>query len=93
MPQASRLGDLTGGFGKIIGGSKNVFINGKPAGLMLSQVTPHMPYGKPHPPHKAAKVVTGSKSVICNGRPLIRVGSRCTCGHKVIQGSFNVFVP
>ena len=94
MPQLSRLGDENTTGGKIMRGAGTVYANGIPVGLHVSQITPHAPYGrKPHPPHQAAKTTEGSPSVICEGDPVLRVGSGNTCGHKIVQGSENVFCP
>jgi uncharacterized Zn-binding protein involved in type VI secretion len=85
----SRMGDINTAGGKIIRGSKNVFANGRPVGLHVSKITPHPAGG----PHKAAITVTGSPTVFANFAPVLRVGSANSCGHKIIQGSPNVFVP
>lgn len=94
MPQLSRQGDQNTTGGKIVRGAKTVFANGIAVGLHVSLITPHAPFGrKPHPPHKAAKTTDGSPTVFCEGDPVLRVGSGNTCGHKIIQGSNNVFCP
>lgn len=93
MAQLSRMGDANTTGGKIVRGAGTVFANGIAVGLHVSDITPHAPYGKPHPPHKAAKTTDGSSTVICEGVPVLRVGSGNTCGHKIVQGSPDVNVP
>lgn len=93
MAQLSRMGDANTTGGKIVRGAGTVFANGIAVGLHVSDITPHAPYGRPHPPHKAAKTTDGSSSVICEGVPVLRVGSGNTCGHKIVQGSPDVNVP
>ena len=94
MPQLSRKGDQNTTGGQIIRGAGTVFCNGIPVGLHVSLITPHAPFGrKPHPPHKAAKTTEGSPTVFCEGDPVLRVGSGNTCGHKIVQGSDNVYCP
>jgi uncharacterized Zn-binding protein involved in type VI secretion len=87
------MGDANTTGGKIIRGAGTVFVNGIAVGLHVSDITPHAPYGRPHPPHKAAKTTDGSPTVICEGVPVLRVGSGNTCGHKIVQGSPDVNVP
>ena len=93
MPQLSRKGDANQVGGKIIRGAGTVFANGIAVGLHVSPITPHSPFGKPHPPHKAAKTTDGSPNVFAESCPVLRVTSGNTCGHKIIQGSPNVFCP
>jgi uncharacterized Zn-binding protein involved in type VI secretion len=93
MPKLSRKGDINTTGGKIINGARSVYANNIAVGLHISDITPHAPFGKPHPPHKAAKTTNGSPSVFCEGKPVLRVGSGNTCGHKIIQGSLNINVP
>ncbi len=93
MPQLSRKGDQNQVGGKIIRGAATVFANGIPVGLHVSPITPHSPFGKPHPPHKAAKTTDGSPTVITESCPTLRVTSGNTCGHSIVQGSPNVFCP
>jgi uncharacterized Zn-binding protein involved in type VI secretion len=92
MPGVSRLGDINSAGGRILRGARTVFVNGRPAGLNVSPISPHMPWGKPHPPHAVSFTLTGSLRVFCESAPLLKIGSRTTCGHPIIQGSFNVFV-
>lgn len=93
MAQLSRKGDVNTTGGRIVRGAGTVFCNGIPVGLHVSPITPHAPFGKPHPPHKAANTTDGSPSVFCEGVPVLRTGSGNTCGHKIVQGSDNVFCP
>ena len=93
MPQLSRKGDQNTTGGRIIRGAGTVFANGIPVGLHVSDITPHAPFGRPHPPHKAAKTTDGSPTVFCENVPVLRVGSGNTCGHKIVQGSQNIYCP
>lgn len=94
MSGASRLGDTNAEGGKILHGADTVFINGQPAGLHVSEITPHAPWRrKSHPPHRSSKTTEGSPSVIVEGQPLLRIGSSTTCGHPIVQGSSDVFCP
>jgi uncharacterized Zn-binding protein involved in type VI secretion len=91
MPQLSRKGDKNTTGGKIIRGASTVFCNNIAVGLHQSDITPHDP--KPNkPPHKNAKTTEGSPTVFAEGVPVLRVGSGNTCGHKIVQGSDNVYV-
>lgn len=74
-------------------GAGTVVCNGIPVGLHVSQITPHAPFGRPHPPHRAAMTTEGSPTVFCEGDPVLRVGSGNTCGHSIVQGSSDVFCP
>jgi uncharacterized Zn-binding protein involved in type VI secretion len=93
MPNLSRKGDKNTTGGQIVRGAGTVFANGIQVGLHVSLITPHSPFGRPHPPHKAAKTTEGSPTVFCEGDPVLRVGSGNTCGHKIVEGSPDVFVP
>jgi uncharacterized Zn-binding protein involved in type VI secretion len=93
MAGASRLGDKNQAGGAIMRGAGSVFIDGQPAGLHVSQLTPHAPWGRPHPPHEAAVTTEGSPSVIIEGSPVLRIGSGNSCGHSIVEGSSTVFVP
>lgn len=92
MGNLSRQGDINTTGGRILSGSSTVFANGRPVGLLMSLVTPHVP-GPKDKKHIAARVVTGSPTVFCEGKPVLRTGSSCSCGHKIVQGSLNVLVP
>ncbi len=93
MPKLSRKGDKNNAGGKIQQGAGTVFANGTAVGLHTSDITPHQPFGTPHPPHKAAKTTEGSPTVFCEGKPVLREGSGNSCGHKISEGSPDVFVP
>jgi uncharacterized Zn-binding protein involved in type VI secretion len=93
MAALSRVGDTNQPGGAIMRGAGTVFANGIKVGLHVSQITPHAPFGKPHPPHKAAKTTQGSPTVFAEGCPVLRVGSGNTCGHSIVQGSPDVFCP
>jgi len=93
MAQLSRKGDTNQEGGAIMRGAGTVFANGIPVGLHVSQITPHAPWGRPHPPHQAAMTTSGSPTVFCEGVPVLRVGSGNSCGHSIAQGSPNVNVP
>jgi uncharacterized Zn-binding protein involved in type VI secretion len=93
MAALSRVGDTNQPGGAIMRGAGTVFANGIKVGLHVSQITPHAPFGRPHPPHKAAKTTQGSPTVFAEGSPVLRVGSGNTCGHSIVQGSPNVFCP
>lgn len=93
MPQLSRLGDANTTGGKIMRGAGTVFANGIAVGLHMSSITPHAPFGKPHPPHRASKTTEGSPTVFAEGDPVLRVTSGNTCGHKIVEGSPDVFCP
>jgi uncharacterized Zn-binding protein involved in type VI secretion len=97
MPQLSRVGDTNQVGGAIIRGADSVFANGIKVGLHVSLMTPHSPWpqrrNNPHPPHRAASTTSGSPTVFCEGVPVLRVGSGNSCGHSIIQGSEDIFVP
>lgn len=93
MAKISRVGDANNAGGRIMRGSSSVFINGKPVGLHVSQITPHSPFGRPHPPHAAARTTSGSPTVFCEGLPVLRVGSGNSCGHVIVEGSPDVDCP
>ena len=87
------MGDTNEPGGQIMRGAETVFANGIKVGLHVSQITPHAPWGKPHPPHDAARTTDGSPTVFAEGSPVLRVGSGNTCGHRIVQGSPDVFCP
>lgn len=93
MAALSRVGDTNQPGGAIMRGAGTVFANGIKVGLHVSQITPHAPFGRPHPPHNAAKTTQGSPTVFAEGCPVLRVGSGNTCGHSIVQGSPDVFCP
>lgn len=93
MAKLSRIGDADEPGGQIMRGAETVFANGIKVGLHVSQISPHAPWGKPHPPHDAARTTDGSPTVFAEGSPVLRVGSGNTCGHRIVQGSPDVFCP
>lgn len=93
MAQLSRKGDKNQAGGAIIRGAGTVFANGINVGLHVSVMTSHRPWGHSHPPHAAAKTTSGSPTVFCEGVPVLRVGSGNSCGHSIVQGSPDIFVP
>ena len=93
MPQLSRKGDQNNAGGAIMRGAGTVFANGIPVGLHVSQITPHAPFGRPHPPHNSATTTQGSPTVFAEGAPVLRIGSGNSCGHSIAQGSPDVYCP
>lgn len=93
MAALSRKGDINTTGGKIIRGAGTVFANGIAVGLHVSKITPHAPWGPPHPPHDAPTTTDGSPTVFAEGCPVLRIGSGNTCGHRIVQGSDNIFCP
>lgn len=93
MSNLSRVGDVNQEGGAIMRGASTVLANGIQVGLHVSQLTPHSPWGLPHPPHDAAVTTDGSPTVFAEGVPVLRVGSGNSCGHSIIQGSPNIEVP
>jgi len=89
MAQLSRKGDQNSEGGKIVRGAGTVFANGIAVGLHVSDITPHPSGSK----HASAKTTEGSPTVFAEGDPVLRVGSGNSCGHKITQGSPDVFVP
>ena len=67
--------------------------NGIKVGIHVSPITPHAPFGPPHPPHASAVTTDGSPTVFADGCPVLRIGSGNSCGHSIVQGSPDVFVP
>jgi uncharacterized Zn-binding protein involved in type VI secretion len=88
MAQLSRKGDQNDAGGKIVRGAGTVYANGIQVGLHVSDITPH---GKKK--HASAKTTEGSPTVFAEGSPVLRTGSGNDCGHKIVQGSPDVFVP
>jgi uncharacterized Zn-binding protein involved in type VI secretion len=89
MAQLSRKDDTNAVGGKIVRGARTVFANGIEVGLHVSDITSHPSGDK----HKKAKTTGGSPTVFAEGVAVLRVGSGNTCGHKITQGSPDVFVP
>ena len=93
MASLSRVGDINQEGGAIMRGASTVLANGINVGLHVSQITPHSPWGPPHPPHDAAQTTSGSPTVFAEGVPVLSVGSGNSCGHSIIQGSPDIQVP
>lgn len=93
MAKLSRVGDTNQAGGGIVRGAGTVFANGIKVGLHVSTMTPHSPWGRSHPPHAAATTTQGSPTVFAEGSPVLRVGSGNSCGHSIVKGSPDVFVP
>ena len=93
MPNLSRKGDKNNAGGAIVRGAGTVLANGINVGLHVSPITPHSPFGKPHPPHASASTTNGSPTVFAEGVPVLRIGSGNSCGHSIAEGSPDVFVP
>lgn len=93
MAGISRKGDTNQVGGAIMRGASTVFVNGIPVGLHVSSITPHAPWGRPHPPHHSAVTTSGSSTVFAEGVPVLKVGSGLSCGHSIVQGSPDVNVP
>ena len=86
----SRIGDINNAGGAIIRGAFTVFCNGIPVGLHVSPITPHLPFTKRH---KLAITTTACFIVIAEGSPVLRLFSGNSCGHFIIEGSPDTFVP
>jgi len=79
--KAQRQGDPNAGGGLITRGDNSVLINGRPAAVPSTLVTPHPPCGRRAPQHCAATTRGGSSSVRVNGRPLLTSSDKDTCAH------------
>ena len=90
MPAVQRVGDSNSAGGQATGGVVSVRVNGRPIIVAGNSVTPHAPWGPPHPPHAAATVKGGSATVRAGGKPVIRTGDTDTCGHPRSGGSSDV---
>lgn len=90
MPAVQRQGDANSAGGVTTGGVGTVRINGSPVVVNGTGVSPHAPWGIPHPPHAAAKTSNGISSVKVNGIPVNVAGNADTCGHPRVGGSPDV---
>ena len=90
MPQLSRQGDKNQEGGVILRGAATVICNNIPVGLHVSGITNHHPGKKQH---KSASTTDGSPTVFAENVPVLRVGSGNNCGHSIVEGSPDVFVP
>lgn len=91
---AARLGDMDSGHAcfaprKNLGGSTNVFVNGKPWHRQGDPWPVHC-CGSPPSCHPSM-TSGGSSGVRVNGRPAARVTDQSGCGGVIITGSGNVF--
>jgi uncharacterized Zn-binding protein involved in type VI secretion len=87
----SRKGDKNTTGGVLQQGCNTVFANNKPVATHPNKITPHSP---PSPSiHKNAVTTDGSPSDFAENKPVVRVDSKNNCGHKIVEGSENVFVP
>ena len=94
MAKLSRVGDKNQEGGAIQRGAGTVFANGIAVGLHVSKISPHAPWSrKSHPPHQAATTTSASPTVFAEGSAVLKVGSGNSCGHSIVQGSPDVFVP
>lgn len=95
MPGAVRVGDINEAGGIAVLGSTDVIINGRPAAMILSPVTPHPCCGAPGcDAHCAAVIIgPGSPSVMVNGKPMIVQGDVDSCGHLRLTCSTDVIAP
>lgn len=93
MPGISRKGDANQTGGKILRGAGTVFANGIPVGLHVSQISDHAPYGKRTGQHRAATTTSASSTVYAEGDQVLKIGSGNSCGHSIVDGSGDVFVP
>ena len=90
MPSLSRQNDQNTVGGKIMRGSQTVLVDNRPAGLHVSKISSHSPFGNPHPPHEASTTTTASTAILIDNVPVLMVGSATTCGHKISTGSPSV---
>ena len=87
----SRKGDKNTTGGVLTQGAKTVYCNNKPVATHPNKISPHNP---PNPSiHKNAVTSEGSPTVYADNKPVVRVDTKNNCGHKIVQGSDNVFVP
>lgn len=93
MPGISRKGDANQTGGKIMRGAGTVFANGIEVGLHVSQISDHAPYGKRTGQHRAATTTSASPTVFAEGSQVLKIGSGNSCGHSIVGGSGDVFVP
>lgn len=94
MPAVTRVGDKSTGHDncppvEAVEGSKNVFMNGKPAVLMGDKYAPHG--CENHQIHQGI-LAGGSPSTFINGKSVGRVGDPISCGGTVAEGSNNIFI-
>lgn len=90
MPAIQTDGDANSAGGTVSGGISSVRINNKPVTVNGNPVSPHAPWGLPHPPHAVAITIGGNGTVKAGGIPIITAGCPDTCGHTRVGGSTNV---
>ena len=91
--KAQRQGDPNVAGGLITRGESSVLINGRPAAVPNTLVTPHPPCSPKAPQHCAATTRGGSNSVRVNGKPLLTSSDKDICSHgRSSSGSPNVIV-
>ena len=95
MPKIARKDDQNTTGGKLLesGCAPTVFADFKKVAQINCPITPHQPYGSPHPPHKNAKVTQPSPTVYADGKQVVRVTSANSCGHNVKDNDSTVYVP
>ena len=97
MPAAHRKGDIGSGHAchfppsAAIGGSPNVYVNGRPLMRVGDAYAPHGCVAGHAPPHPRA-LAQGSASVFINGRKAGRIGDAINCGGNAASASPNVFI-
>jgi uncharacterized Zn-binding protein involved in type VI secretion len=87
MPNAARVGDLTGHPGVVnMPGATNVLIGGQPAALLgMSMHACSFPAPVPHPPSVFAPAPGAPPTkVLINGMPVARVGDMAACGATIL---------
>ena len=95
MPGISRLGDILGPGGILVGPvSGDVFVNDRPVALEFCIYTPHPCCGVPNcpPSHCFGPTFAIGKGVTVNGVPPIVKGSKGLCGHTVSTSSSDVII-
>ena len=94
MPQAVRIGDANSMGGIATGpGALSVLINGQPACLEFTPVSPHPCCGPgPCAKHCVAKTSLGSPSVLAEFQTINFVGNIDTCFDIRTQGSTDVII-
>lgn len=86
------IGSKTSGHGgfhptTVIGGSSDVFCNGKGIARIGDPVAVHTNGKSSH----SSVIAKGASNVYVNGRPLARIGDHTTCGDTIIEGSSDSF--
>lgn len=92
MPAVQRVGDKNSAGGEIQQGDSSILVNGIPIAINNSPVSSHAPFGKPHPPHQAARTRATQTTIDANGKQIIVTGDIDTCGHARVGGSPNVTI-